>query len=207
MKKKQAGFGSGVRRPPVMADEAGDIAGALKNVGKRTRKNAQSSRARTSRAAQSREGAALHPGSDTPWTPPTSLEAPPERPGYRQKWLRVAVFGVDDARNIARKFREGWLPRAVSTVPKGFHMPTIRSGQFAGCIGVEGMILAEIPLKKAQKRNAHYSGLAAKMAAEIEKNIERINRAVPQHAGFGRVTKATSTRVLTHAMGEIEESP
>lgn len=199
---KSPGFGAARLR---QAKAAEDVAAkplppqALNGKLSRSRKGAQASRSRASRAQAQRANEELHPKSDTPWAPGASLEAPPARPGYRQKWLRVSIFGRDDVRNVARQFREGWMPRPADTTPKNLHVPRINGGQFAGCIGVEGMVLCEIPERMAEQRNRHYRRKAEALAQDIEKNIASINRKVPQHAGFGRLTKTETTRVVRPA--------
>ena len=39
---------------------------------------------------------------------------------------------------------------------KGFHAPTIEHGQYAGFIGIEGMVLCEMPEEMVNQRNAYY---------------------------------------------------
>lgn len=197
MKNEGKGFGGRRDRVPKAAEDRQPEVEA-KAPQKRTRRGAQAARMRSGREAQARAAQDLHPGSDTPWTAPTSLDAPPERQGFKQKWVRVAIYGRPDVQNMARKFKEGWLPRKADTVPKSFHVPSIRSGQFAGCIGVEGSILCEMPTSKRDQRNAHYRKRAEQMAQDIERNMGNVNRSIPHHAGFGRITKQATTKVLTH---------
>src|SRR6266581_434981 len=202
---KRAGFGAArVRRPPV----AGDVerAGPTATPKRPYRRAAQASRGHESRLQQTRAMQELHPESEKgSWSPGVSLEAPPSRPGYRQKWVRVAVYGRDDVQNVARKFREGWLPRQAETSPKSFSVPTISSGRFAGAIGVEGMILCEMPEKQAAKRNAFWHRKAEMMAQDIEKNIASANQRIPHHAGFGRITKTAMSKVVRPAPVDTEE--
>lgn len=199
MEKK--GFGGRQGRVPKALED-----GEQEAPQRRSRLATQGSRSRAGREAQARASQDLHPGSDTPWTPPTSLEAPPARPGYKQKWIRIAVYGRDDGQNVARKFREGWVPRKADSVPKTFHVPSIRSGQFAGYIGVEGSILCEMPTALVDQRNAHWRKKSEKMAQDIERNVANINRSIPHHAGFGRITKQASTKVLTHRTDDAVDS-
>lgn len=134
-----------------------------------------------------REAAPLHPGraydtwddadihaeSTKPWIRPSSLEAPDCRPGFAQRWIRVATHGQDDPTNTARKFREGWRPRPSSSLPKGYHAPTISQGKWAGCIGVEGSILCEMPVQIRDKRNAHYSAKTQMVTNAIESELQK----------------------------------
>ena len=98
----------------------------------------------------------VHAEEAKPWVRPTSLEAPPARPGFTQRWIRVGMNGQDDPTNTARKFREGWKPRPAGSIPASYHAPTVQHGKWAGCIGVEGMLLCEMPNSMVEKRRKHY---------------------------------------------------
>lgn len=115
---------------------------------------------------------AVHAIEDKPWEAPTSLKAPTPRAGFVQRWIRVGMFGNDDATNAARKAREGWRPRMLDTVPAGFTLPSISHGQWAGCIGVEGMILCEMPEQLAVKRRtairAKTDNITESLATELQ---------------------------------------
>ena len=56
-------------------------------------------RASSSRATDSRR---------KPWTPPSSLDAPPPPEGYIHRWIRESVMGYDDRKNISGRIREGF---------------------------------------------------------------------------------------------------
>jgi hypothetical protein len=115
----------------------------------------------------------VHGGEDTPWIRPSSLEAPTPRKGFRQRWVRVGSMGQDDPTNTARKFREGWRPRPSDSLPKGYHAPTISHGKWAGCVGVEGMVLCEMPEKMALKRTAHYNQKTQLVTDAIEGELQQ----------------------------------
>lgn len=124
------------------------------------------------RAYQTYSEEDVHEVENTPWVRPTSLEAPPPRKGFRQRWVRVGSMGQDDPTNTARKFREGWRPRPSDSLPKGYHAPTISHGKWAGCIGVEGMVLCEMPEKLAEKRNKHYQAKTQLVTDTIESDLQ-----------------------------------
>jgi len=115
----------------------------------------------------------VHVTESTPWVRPTSLEAPTARKGFTQRWIRVGSMGSDDPTNTARKFREGWKPRPVESLPKGYHAPTISHGKWAGCIGVEGMILCEMPSKLLAKRNAHFRAKTDTITGAIDQDLQK----------------------------------
>lgn len=91
------------------------------------------------------------------YRPPSVLDAPPPRPGMRQRWVRTHLLGQSDPAHVHVRFREGWSPRKADTIPKGFGVPTLNHGQYEGCIGIEGLILCEMPLARVAQRNAYYA--------------------------------------------------
>ena len=110
---------------------------------------------------------------DRPWVRGTSLAAPPARPGFAQRWIRVAVLGVDDPNNAMRKFREGWKPRPANTLPADFPLPTISHGSWAGCIGIEGSVLCEMPQVLVNKRRQYYANKTAGIEQAIESELQK----------------------------------
>lgn len=126
-----------------------------------------------SREYETWDDADIHEETAKPWIRPSSLEAPECRTGFAQRWIRIGVMGKDDPTNTSRKFREGWRPRPASSVPASYHAPTISQGKWAGCIGVEGMILCEMPLKIRDKRNAHYAAKTQLVTDAIEAELQK----------------------------------
>ena len=94
------------------------------------------------------------------WKPPSTLEAPPPRDGMRQRWIRTSILGDDESHHVMKRKREGWNPRPADTIPDSFPIPTMDHGQWKGSIGVEGMILCEMPEVTALQRDSYYSGKA-----------------------------------------------
>ena len=134
----------------------------------------------------------IHAEAEKPWVRPTSLEAPPPRPGFVQRWVRVGSMGQDDPTNTARKFREGWKPRPASSVPASHHSPTIQHGKWSGCVGVEGMLLCEMPEKMVAKRNKFYRD-------KTDKTNQAIYDELQQHSSsMASITqdRKTTTRMV-----------
>jgi hypothetical protein len=111
---------------------------------------------RLTRAQESRyaDEAFDEDGYDDDWDERELLDAPDPRPGFAQRWVRTQADGQPDPRNVAKRLNQGWLPRKADTVPKGIACPTLQHGEFAGVVGIEGMILMERPLERqmAQRR-------------------------------------------------------
>lgn len=118
----------------------------------------------------------IHSEEGKPWVRPTSLDAPPARKGFDQRWIRVGAMGQDDPTNTARKFREGWKPRPATSIPASYHSPTMEHGKWAGCIGVEGMLLCERPEAMGEKRRLHYQDKTDKVTNAIQSELQRQSR-------------------------------
>ena len=43
-----------------------------------------------------------------PWTPPSTLDAPPPPEGYTHRWIRESIMGFDDKKNLSARLREGF---------------------------------------------------------------------------------------------------
>lgn len=129
------------------------------------------------------------PTAETDWSRPSELEAPKSRAGYTQRWIRVRLGNEEDSRNAMRKFREGWLPRALDTVPEGYSPPTFLHARLGNVIGVEDLILCEMPLKKARQRNAFYKERLDRMMEGIENDLRNVS------AGGPRIHRTAKTQV------------
>jgi hypothetical protein len=117
------------------------------------------------------------------WRPATNLPSPPARPGYRQRWIRVEAAGVDDRQNFAKAFAEGWRPRLAETLPTGSYVPLISSGDHTGMIGMRGMVLCELPGRKALQREKYYRDLHARQMQAVERDVFKAEKpGVPFHA-------------------------
>lgn len=114
----------------------------------------------------------VHEAADKPWKHSSSLDAPPPRPGFKQRWIRVAVYGQEDATNAMRRMREGWKPRPKDSIPANFPLPTIQHGEWAGCVGVEGMVLCEMPEAMVDKRNEFYRNKTERITNSIEQELQ-----------------------------------
>jgi hypothetical protein len=174
------------REVPVAGEETGVRSASKKPAG--SRKAAASSSVRTARAAQTREQTKVRKQEEAPWVNPASLQAPPALPGMVQRWIRVGSMGKADPVNTARKIREGWRPRPADTVPDDFPVPRLETGKFTGAIGVEGMVLMQMPKERNAQRNAYFRKKGEAVTRAIDEDLMRANAGAGQ--GFGPIKRA-----------------
>tara|TARA_R100000734_G_C3287767_1_gene80138 strand:+ start:133 stop:597 length:465 start_codon:yes stop_codon:yes gene_type:complete len=110
------------------------------------------------------------------WKPPSLLEAPPARPGYKQRWIATKILGVDNPTNWAKRRREGWEPRKPETIPGDFHAPTINHGTYQGYVGIEGMVLCEMPEEMVTQRNEYYQQKTDSQMTAVKNDLNRIEQ-------------------------------
>jgi len=112
---------------------------------------------------------------ETAWKPPALLDAPEARPGYVQRWVATSIQGKDTPDNVYKRMREGWEPRSADTV-KSKLFPTINHGQWEGSIGIEGMLLCEMPEEKHIQMKAYYSGKSQEQNEAVVGELDAIGR-------------------------------
>ena len=112
-----------------------------------TKENIKTPRASQTRTAEKRP---------TTWTPPSSLDAPRPKDGYRHRWIRLEIMGQDDTKNVSSKLRSGWELVRADEYP-GENYSTITEGKYTGVIGHGGLALARIPEEVAKARNEYFA--------------------------------------------------
>ena len=112
---------------------------------------------------------------DTAWKPPSLLDAPDARPGMVQRWIATSIQGRETPDNVYKRMRAGWSPRKAETV-KDQRFPTINHGQWAGSIGVEGMILCEMPEDRFKQMKKYYQERSDGQNESIPGELETVSR-------------------------------
>lgn len=129
--------------------------------------------ARPSREHESRDGDPVHGFAEFDFTePPQFLLAPDSRPGMDQRWVASKVLGQDVPLTYSQQIREGWRPRDPSTI-EGFQSFRIGSGDHAGCIGVDGLILCERPKEISRKFRARIDEQNRLQEMSVEEQIRQ----------------------------------
>ena len=112
---------------------------------------------------------------ETAWKPPSLLDAPEPRQGMVQRWIATSIQGKETPDNVYKRMRAGWEPRPADTV-KDKRFPTINHGEWVGCIGVEGMLLCEMPVEKHRSMKEYYSGKSNEQNESISYDLEALGR-------------------------------
>ena len=133
----------------------------------------------------------------TSWTPPALLDAPQARPGFKQRWVATTILGKETPDNVYKRMREGWEPRKSDTV-KEQNFPTINHGQWVGCIGIEGMVLCEMPEEKHNAMKAYYEEKSHQQNDALSGELDSLGRRSGQTIYQDR--KSSSSRGRVSAM-------
>lgn len=133
----------------------------------------------------------------TEWRRHSDLDAPPPRPGYVNRFIRIRLGTVRDSARLRAALREGWRPVKASSVP-GNSLPTIHLSQFGDVIGVEDLILCEMPVRLHEQRKAEYGKKLNRQNSAIERQLDR-ESAGEERSGFGPIEQNRKTAVSTRA--------
>jgi hypothetical protein len=113
------------------------------------------------------------------WTPPSSLDAPPAPNGYAHRWIRTTVQGFEDTANVTKKFREGWEFVRAEEIKNSADInkyPTISQGQYQGCIGIGGLVLARIPEEILKSRAEYFSRITQDQMTAVDNDLMKEQR-------------------------------
>ena len=130
---------------------------------------------RTSRESDSRKANMQK----TSWAPPSSLDAPPAPQGFSHRWIRISVAGFDDTANVTKKLREGWeFVRAeeMKNSPDIHKYPIVKQGQYEGCIGIGGLVLARIPEEILKSRAEYFRRITQDQINAVDNDLMKEQR-------------------------------
>lgn len=135
-----------------------------------------------------------------------SLPDIPPIPGYHVCWLSTNTSNSLD--QIPTRMSLGYVPVQPEDVP-GYHYPTLKSGDYEGCIGVNEMIAFKVPMEiyEAFMREFHHDT----PNAEEEKLIPDPERFREQAAQSGvkrpKAVKLFAEAEIDNSLGQVFEPP
>lgn len=112
------------------------------------------------------------------WEPPSQLPTPEPQNGYKFRWIRISVMGLDDARNVSMRRREGWVPVKAEDHPEllldlGLDGSTSKNG----LVLFGGLMLCKNLEENVTKRNGYYESMADQQMRSVDNNFMRENDA------------------------------
>ena len=129
---------------------------------------------RMNRELESRE----HQVHDAPWEPPSQIPTPEPQAGYKFRWIRTSVMGLDDARNVSMRRREGWVPVKAEDHPELLlDLGLEGSAPKTGLVLFGGLMLCKNLEENVVKRNHYYESMADQQMRSVDNNFMRENDA------------------------------
>ena len=114
-----------------------------------------------------------------PWTPPSSLDAPPAPAGFCHRWIRIETMGFQDTANVSKALREGWefvRSEEIKNTLGDHDYPGIHEGKYAGLIGVGGLVLARIPEEIMKSRAEYFQKITQDRMTSIDNDLMKEQR-------------------------------
>ena len=114
-----------------------------------------------------------------PWTPPSSLDAPPAPDGFVHRWIRVESMGFQDTAYVSKKKEEGRLYVRSEEVLKKYgasSYPVIAQGTYAGLIGVAGLVLGRIPEEIVKSRAEYFRKITQDRVDAVDNDVMKEQR-------------------------------
>jgi len=106
------------------------------------------------------------------WVRPEALPQPDKQPGYAYRWIRVAMVGQSDGKNVSSKFREGWEPVAIEEQPQ-FKLLVDPNSRFKDNIEIAGLLLCKMPEEFVEQRTAYFAKATKDNMDAVDNNFLR----------------------------------
>jgi len=126
------------------------------------------------------------------WKRHSDLDAPPAREGYVNRFIRIRLGTVRDTARLRNAMREGWRPVKKSSVTDR-SLPAIHLENVGDVIGVEDLILCEMPKRVYLERKAYFKAKLKRQNDAIERQLKNVSRS--DASGFGPIQQQRSTSV------------
>jgi hypothetical protein len=138
----------------------------------------------------------------TAWKPPSRLDAPPPRPGYRNRWGRFRAGNDEDAEHFDELLEEGWRPVKRSRVRRVHELTASTHGKYGQYYVKRGLILMEIPEGLEIQRARYFNKQQKDMNRGVDQNLFKMN-----HRLMPLLQPQRSTRVTMQARrGRLEDA-
>lgn len=127
----------------------------------------------------------------TQWREPRRLDAPPPRPGYRNRFIRFRQDNEEDTAHFDDMIEEGWRPVKRKSVKKGHELTSNTHGKHGQYYVKRGLILMEIPEKLAIQRERFYNKQLRDMNKGVDRSMFKLNNRIMPLLDPQRQTRVT----------------
>ena len=82
--------------------------------------------------------------------------------------------GFEDTSNVTKKLREGWefvKAEEIKNDPDIHKYPIIKDGNYSGCIGIGGLVLARIPNEILKQRSEYFARLTSDQIKAVDNDL------------------------------------
>ena len=105
-----------------------------------------------------------------PWAPPSKLDAPKPKDGFKHRWIRTQLRGDDDQMNVHQRLREGYEPVRSDEYPDQ-QFASVEEGKHEGVIGNGGLMLARIPEETVDERTEYFRDQTRNQMTAVDQDL------------------------------------
>lgn len=126
------------------------------------------------------------------WRPANSLPDPQTRPGKKFRWIRTSSGGQSDSLNVARRFREGYVPAKAADYPElqllsdtdSRHPDGVEVGGLLLCVSSDELVKARNDYYRAQTK-AQAIAVDSQLMSEQDPRMQTLYRKMSSQTRFG----------------------
>ena len=105
-----------------------------------------------------------------PWAPPSKLDAPKPKDGFKHRCIRTHLRGDDDKMNVHQRLREGYEPVRSDEYPDQ-QFASVEEGKHEGVIGNGGLMLARIPEETVEERTEYFRDQTRNQMTAVDQDL------------------------------------
>jgi hypothetical protein len=123
---------------------------------------------RTDRELESREKTSR----SVVYRPANQLPDPNPQDGYTFRWIRTAIMGQSDARNVSTQLRDGYSPVKLQDHPELMIPSDPKGGEN---VEIGGLMLCKAPIEQVDARKAYYERVNQQQIQSVDNSFMREN--------------------------------
>ena len=129
------------------------------------------------------------------WEAPNKLKTPKPPEGFKYRWVRRELLGMDHDQNVLSRLRQHYQPVMLSEIPEYFDQyASLDQGKYEGVVSVGDLILMKVPLSVVKQREAHYAAQTEKMQKAVDHELTREDAKSQAGMHVTNESKSTTTK-------------